>query len=629
MHPAVLVKVDLGSGKISRGPISGEILQDYLGGRGLNMRLLFPFLSRPGDPFHPANPIIMSPGLMCGIPSLGSRMNISARSPESGYLGDSNIGGELGAELKASGINSLLIVGQSNTPVYLWIHNSEIEIRDATRLWGKDSVQTQKEIRKELRDDCVKIACIGQAGENKVRFACIRTGLKNSAGRTGMGAVMGAKQLKAVVVRGTGDISLKDPQGYLEGYQKIYSNLLQRKWVKALGRLGTPLLMKNSNELGFLGVRNNQQTTFGKQGDALSAEHLEHYSRGMVSCASCPAHCRHRYQILEGPYAGTMGEGPEYASIGSMGSTLGNGNLESAIYATELCNHYGLDTISTGSYIAWAMELYQRGIIDDSTVGYPLCWGDQKAIIKLIHQIARREGFGNLLAEGVFASEIFGTEADKFLLKIKNLPIEMTDERAPKSFALGMATATRGACHMRSRPSLDVIGLPESVLKNLYSGKVSSSHLDYSGKGRMVWWHERLNALCDALGVCRFLSVFSSPHAPQAEEFSELLYRAFGEKFSVEKLWDIGERICTIERMILIGNGLGKDDDTLPSRYFDEPIQEGPAEGQMIDRSQFNEILEEYYHLHGWDSRGIPKMSTLKRLGLAEIASTNARCNEN
>lgn len=628
MHPAVLVKVDLKSGKISRGPISAEILQDYLGGRGLNMRLLFPFLSRPGDPFDPANPIIMSPGLMCGIPSLGSRMNISARSPESGYLGDSNIGGELGAELKASGINSLLIVGQSNTPVYLWIHNSEIEIRDATRLWGKDSVQTQKEIRKELRDDCVKIACIGQAGENKVRFACIRTGLKNSAGRTGMGAVMGAKQLKAVVVRGTGDISLKDPQGYLESYQEIYSNLLQRKWVKALGRLGTPLLMTNSNELGFLGVRNNQQTTFGKQGDALSAEHLEHYSRGMVSCASCPAHCRHRYQILEGPYAGTMGEGPEYASIGSMGSTLGNGDLESAIYATELCNRYGLDTISTGSYIAWAMELYQRGIIDDSTVGYPLRWGNQEAIIKLIHQIARREGFGNLLAEGVFASEIFGTEADKFLLQIKNLPIEMTDERAPKSFALGMATATRGACHMRSRPSLDVIGLPESVLKNLYSGKVSSSHLDYSGKGRMVWWHERLNALCDALGVCRFLSVFSSPHAPQAEEFSELLYRAFGEKFSVEKLWDIGERICNIERMILIGNGLGKDDDTLPSRYFDEPIQEGPAEGQIIDRSQFNEILEEYYHLHGWNSRGIPKMSTLKRLGLAEITSTNARRNE-
>jgi aldehyde:ferredoxin oxidoreductase len=628
MHGSELVKVDLGSGEIVHIPIVHEVLQGYLGGRGLNMRLLFPFLSRPGDPFDPTTPLVISPGLLCGIPSLGSRMNISARSPESGYLGDSNIGGDLGAELKASGIDSLFIVGQSNIPVYLFLHDYEVEIRDARHLWGKDTVQTQKDIRKEVQDDRVQIACIGLAGENKVRFAGIRTGLKSSAGRTGMGAVMGAKRLKAVAVRGTGNISLKDPEGYLDTYQKIYSNLLERKWVKAIGRWGTPVLMTKSNELGFLGVRNNQQTTFGVQGEALNAEHVDRYSMGMVSCASCPAHCRHRYQILEGPYAGTMGEGPEYASIGSMGSTLGNGNLESTIYATELCNRYGLDTISTGSYIAWAMELYQRGIIEESTVGYPLPWGDERAIIRLIHQIARREGFGNALAKGAFASEIFGAKGGRFLLQIKSLPIEMTDERAPKSFALGMATATRGACHMRSRPSLDVIGLPESLLKNLYGGEVSSSYLDYRGKGRMVWWHERLNALCDALGICRFLSVFSSPHAPQAEQFSELLFSAFGEKYSAGDLWDVGERICTLERMILIENGLGKDDDTLPSRYFDEPIQGGPAEGQVIDRSRFNEMLEEYYYLHGWDNLGVPKESTLQRLGLAEINSPFTRQNE-
>ena len=628
MHSGKLVRVDLSSRKVKCISLSNQVLQDYLGGRGLNMRLLFSYLSKPGDPFDPTSPIVMSPGLFCGIPSLGSRMNISARSPESGYLGDSNIGGELGAEFKASGIDSLSIVGQSNAPAYLWIHDGEAEIREATHLWGKDTVETQRAIRKELHDDRVQVACIGQAGENRVRFAGIRTGLKSSAGRTGMGAAMGAKRLKAVAVRGTQDIPLKDPQGYLKCYQEVYSNLLQRRWVKALGRWGTPLLMRYANDLGFLGVRNNQLTTFGTKGKALEAEHLDQYSTGMVSCAGCPAHCRHRYQILTGPYAGTAGEGPEYASIGSMGSTLGNADLESAIYATELCNRYGIDTISAGSYIAWAMELYQRKIIDDSTVGYPLHWGDERAIIKLIHQIARREGFGDVLAEGVHASEVFGTEGSRFLLQIKNLPIEMTDERAPKSFALGMATATRGACHMRSRPSLDVIGLPETLLENLYEGKVSSSYLDYGGKGRMVWWHERLNALCDALGVCRFLSVFSSPHAPQAEQFSELLYRAFGEKFSSEDLWDVGERICTLERMILIGNGLDKDNDTLPSRYFDEPIQEGPAQGEVIDRTQFNEMLEEYYYLHGWDNLGVPQESTLKRLGLGEITSINARHHE-
>jgi aldehyde:ferredoxin oxidoreductase len=311
-----------------------------------------------------------------------------------------------------------------------------------------------------------------------------------------------------------------------------------------------------------------------------------------------------------------------------MASTLGSGDLESAIYATELCNRYGIDTISAGSYIAWAMELYQRKIIDDSTVGYPLHWGDQTAIIKMIHQIARREGFGDVLAEGVRASDVFGTEGSKFLLQIKNLPIEMTDERAPKSFALGMATATRGACHMRSRPSLDVIGLPETLLENLYEGKVSSSYLDYGGKGRMVWWHERLNALCDALGICRFLSVFSSPHAPQTQQFSELLYRAFGENYSSRDLWGVGERICTLERLILIGNCLGKPDDTLPSRYFNEPVQEGPAKGEFIDRMQFRQILDEYYDLHGWDKRGVPRESTLRRLGLQGITSNNATHDE-
>jgi aldehyde:ferredoxin oxidoreductase len=628
MHSGKLVRVDLSSGKIKCISLSKEVLQNYLGGRGLNMRLLFPFLSKPGDPFDPASPIVMSPGLMCGIPSLGSRMNISARSPESGYLGDSNMGGELGAEFKASGIDSLFIVGQSSAPVYLWIHDGAVEIRNAASLWGKDTVETQRAIRKELNDDRVHIGCIGQAGENKVRFAGVRAGLKSSAGRTGMGAAMGAKRLKAVAVRGTQDIPLKDPMGYLESYRRIYSNLLERRWVKALGRWGTPLLMRYANDLGFLGVRNNQLTTFGMQGKALEAEHLDEYSKGMVSCTGCPAHCRHRYHILTGPYAGTMGEGPEYASIGSMGSTLGNADLESAIYATELCNRYGIDTISAGSYIAWAMELYQRKIIDDSTVGYPLRWGDQKVIMKLIHQIARREGFGDVLAEGARAAEVFGIEGSRFLLQIKSLPIEMTDERATKSFALGMATATRGACHMRSRPSLDVIGLPETLLENLYEGKVSSSYLDYGGKGRMVWWHERLNALCDALGVCRFLSVFSSPHAPQVQEFSELLYRAFGENYSPRDLWDVGERICTLERLILIGNGLGKRDDTLPSRYFDEPVQEGPAKGEVIDRSQFNEMLEDYYYLHGWDKLGVPRESTLRRLGLKGITSTNATHDE-
>lgn len=625
MHPGRLLIIDLEEGEIQKQAVPGDIMRQFCGGRGLNMSLLFPYLARAGDPFAPDNPLVLSPGLLCGLPSLGSRMNISSRSPETGHLGDSNVGGELGSEMKAADLDALMIVGRSNSPVYVLIQDDRVELRDAKHLWGKDPVATQRVIRCELDDERTKIATIGIAGENRVRFAGVRTGLKNMAGRTGMGAVLGSKKVKAIAVRGTKDIKPFDPEGYLAFYKEIYDRTLKSKWVNALGRWGTPLLMKNANTHGFLSVRNNQLTTFGEKGEYLDAEHLDNYSRGMVSCTSCPAHCRHRYHIPAGPYGEAWGEGPEYASIGSMGSKLGNSDLEGAIYASELCNRLGLDTISAGSYIAWAMELYQRGIIDDSVVGYPIPWGDREAIVRLLHDIARREGFGDILAEGRFATQDIGPEAEPYLLQIKGLPIEMTDERAPKSFALGMATASRGACHMRSRPSLDVLGLPAPLLRDIYGGNVSESYLDYLGKGRMVWWHERNNALCDSLGICRFLSVFSSPNAPQAEEFAELIYHAFGRRYDPDELWDVGERVCTLERMILLGNGITKHDDTLPWRYFDEPIGDGPAKGEVINRARFEEMLQEYYNLHGWDLDGTPKDSTLRRLGLSEVASPDGK----
>jgi aldehyde:ferredoxin oxidoreductase len=275
-----------------------------------------------------------------------------------------------------------------------------------------------------------------------------------------------------------------------------------------------------------------------------------------------------------------------------------------------------MDTISTGSYIAWAMELYQRGIIGKEVTGRPLNWGDGESILQLLDQIALRKGFGNILAEGSFAKEIFGKDSEDYLLGIKNFPIEMTDERLPKSFALGMATSTRGACHMRSRPSLDVLGLPEEVLKKIYGGPVSSQFSSYSGKGRMVWWHEILNAVSDALGFCRFLTVFSSPHAPQYKEFSKLIALSTGLTITPNELKTIGERIYTLERMMLVRYGISRKEDTLPGRYFDEPIAEGPARGEVISRREFDGMLDEYYRLHGWDKNGIPKKGTLQRLGL-------------
>ncbi|MFC1863641.1 aldehyde ferredoxin oxidoreductase family protein, partial [Thermodesulfobacteriota bacterium] len=447
--------------------------------------------------------------------------------------------------------------------------------------------------------------------ENLVRYACVRTGLKNAAGRTGMGAVMGSKNLKAVAARGTLDIRVSDPRGYRTYYLNLLKQLMRTKWVQSLSKNGTPLLFRTGNAAGFLSIRNNQETSAGEEGFRLGP-----YSTGMMACYSCPAHCRHRITLKTGPFGGFNGEGPEYASLGSLGTKLGNLDLESILHAVEACNRYGLDTISTGSYIAWAMELFQRGILDLDKTGIPLEWGNGEIVLEMLRKITFREGFGDILAEGSLARAAFGDESGNYLLEIKDLPIEMTDERLPKSFALGLATSTRGACHMRSRPSIDVLGLPEKILEKVYGGPVSSNYASYRGKGRMVWWHERLNALADSLGVCRFLTAFSSPHGLQYRHFSRLIRLLTGIRLTPEELRTTGERICTIERAMLVKEGMTRANDTLPKRYFDEPVADGPAKGAVINRKDFDFMLDDYYGLHGWDMKGIPRKRTLRRLGI-------------
>ena len=597
-------------------PVPVEWRKKFLGGRGINMHLLSKAYSSVVDPFSPDNPVIFGAGLLTGILGFGSRMNITSRSPESGHLGDSNMGGEFGAEMVKAGLSHLVITGKSKKPVYLFIKDGEIHFCDAAKIKGRDTIETQKRIRAEAGDAKVQVACIGPAGENLVRFSAIRSGLKSAAGRTGMGAVMGSKNLKAVAVRGILDIGILDPDRYRKYYLRTLARLMKTKWVQALGKQGTPLLFRYSNAMGFLSVRNNQSVTIGEKGHLLEAEALEPYSTGMLSCFGCPVHCRHRFSIQEGKYKETRGEGPEYASIGSLGTKLGNLNLENIIYATQLCNLYGLDTISTGSYIAWAMELYQRGIIRNELTKMPLPWGDGKRIIELLSQISHRRGFGDILAEGSYARELLGEESRYYLLEVKDFPIEMTDERLPKSFALGMATSSRGACHMRSRPSIDAVGLPETVLNKTYGGPVSGRISSYSGKARMVWWHELLNAVCDSLGLCRFQSVFSSPHGLGYNHFSRLVALATGLHLTPAGFKKAGERIYTLERVMIAGDGISRRSDTLPERYFTEPIPEGPSRGEIISRKEFDRMLEEYYRLHGWDEHGIPKKKTLEKLEL-------------
>lgn len=608
--------VDLTTRKVRVNEIPVSLRKSFLGGRGLNMYYLIHAAARGIDPFDASNPLIFGAGLLTGV--FGGRLNVSGKSPESGYLGDSNVGGFFGAELSGTGYSHLVITGKSAEPIYLYIENDSISFMDATRLWGKNTSETQSMIRQELRDDKVRTLCIGPAGENLVRFACMITGPKNAAGRTGLGALMGSKKLKAVVVRGNKSFAIKSPGAYIDLLRQANEKSTRSGWGKALGVYGTPLLFKTANDKGWTSYKYHQETTVGDRGKALYAENFNaKMSAGMAACFGCPIHCRHRYRITGGRFKGTTGEGPEYASLTSLGPTLGNLDLESVVYLSELCNQYGIDTISGGNYLGYAMTLYEKGIISRDDVGYALNWGDHDAIERLLIDTVYRKNFGDIVAEGSFAPGKLGAAAQQYMLSIKNISIEQTDERTAKALGFGLAVATRGTCHMRSRPSIDVVRYPRELLSAFYGCDVGKDYKDYTGKAQMVWWHERFNAVVDSVGICRFASVFSSINAIGYLDIAELLKTIVGFDFTDEELGTIGERVCTTERLFITNEGISRKDDCLPELYYTEPVPAGPAKGEYISREKFEQMLDAYYALHGWDTRGVPTQKTVDQLEYA------------
>lgn len=609
-----LLKIDLTNKTYTLEDIPLELRKRYLGGRGLNMAYLYNMVDKNIKPFDAENPIILGCGLLNGI--YFGRMNISGKSPESGYLGDSNIGGYFPSELTRCGISHVIITGKCKEPVYLLINNDKVEFKPASHLWGLDTYDTQTNIRSELNNDDAKIICIGPAGENLVRFATVASGYKSMAGRTGMGAVFGSKNLKAIIAIGDRHFNIKNPERLTNTMINVTDKLLKTGWARALGRYGSPLLLHYANEKGFLSYRYHQKTHIGRDAENLEAESLDKYATGMVACSGCPVHCRHRYKS-HSTFGLLKGEGPEYASVSSFGNQLGNLSLEGVLHLVGICNRLGIDTISGGGYFGWIMTLYEKGILTEKELGVPFEWGNIDAIEKMLYMVSKREGFGDILADGVFATDRLPDEAKKYLMHIKNVSIEMTDERTVKAFALGLATATRGCCHMRSRVSIDVVQYPRDVLRKFYGGEVGENYKSYEGKARMVHWHEIFNALVDSVGICRFASVFSSINAIDYNDISEILASVTGFELSPEDLAEIGERVYTIERNFLCREGITRKDDTLPDYYFDVPVPDGPSKGAYIDRNEFHKMLDEYYELHGWDNQGFPKKETLERLSIA------------
>jgi len=621
--------IDLTTGDVEITPIPIEWRKKYLGGRGLDAYLLYKHLPKGCDPLGPDNVALISAGLLVGtLASASARTHVMAKSPLTNLLGSANMGGFFGPEMRWAGFDHLVIKGRADKPVYLYIHDGEIEIRDAANVWGAGVYDTQDIIRKELGDEETQTLCIGQGGENLVRYANVMTGRKNAAGRTGMGAVLGSKNLKAISCRGTMDIEIKHPEKALEYNKEIINQVISTKVSQIMQRWGTNFIYGVTNTTGLVRTRNFQYNQLPNSED-IECENLDNYSFGMDGCFGCQVHCRHRYTIKEGPYAGTYAQGPEYTSQGAFGTEVGCRSMNTILVGNHLVNDYGLDTLEVGSMIGWAMELYEKGILtDEDTDGLKLDWGDDEAVLEMVKKIAFREGLGDILAEGPMgAAEKIGKDCEKYLIHVKGMSNLHSDERPTPALALNIAVSSRGSDHLRGRPAIDLYNLPMKVLDRVYrnpdgyDGPLTNNYSEYEGKPRMVLWQELNYMAVDCLGVCKYHTIFLSPNHPTFGEFEKLIYLNTGLEISTLDLWNIADRCYTIERLFNIREGMTRKDDWLHDRYFDEPTKLGlpQARGKSIDRKKFTAMLDEYYQLHQWNEDGVPTPELMEKLEIQSL----------
>ncbi|MFH0729290.1 MAG: aldehyde ferredoxin oxidoreductase family protein [Pseudomonadota bacterium] len=587
-----IAHVDLVSGHIEYHHLEPELISKYIGGRGINSAILFNTFQYGEEPLSPGTPIVFGVGPLVGTmaPSAG-RSTISSKSPMTGLFGDANVGGRFGPALKFAGFDHLIVTGRSETPVYLFIRNKKVEIRSAAALWGHDTWHTEDTIRAELKNDRVEVACIGRAGENLVAMACIITNKSRAAGRSGMGAVMGSKKLKAVAVLGEGSISVADPQrlkeitvGLIRKIQKAYSYPL-------LSEYGTQHFTA-TNYLGAFVIRNYSQShrfeTYSKVSP--SAIRKKHY-KGREACFACPIACGHHCEVKKGEFAGEKGGGLEHGCTTPFGVGCGNDNTGSFVRFNNQCNRYGIDAVEFGSLLGAVIEWYRNGLITQFDLGgYTLDWGDYRGMLRLLDETANLEKFGRILAKGsVQAAGIVGKNAESYLSHGKKMSFAADDVRPFKGYALSLATATRGADHLRGIPIEEIF----------YSVTDTKRAISYD-KAPMVIYYQNMNTLADALGVCKF-NTKAMLQAIGIEEMVALYQAVTGLEFAVSDFIQVADRIYDLERMMLAYEGVTRKDDILIGKFMLEPVQDGPFKGQRIELAKFNELLDDYYRLRGWN----------------------------
>jgi aldehyde:ferredoxin oxidoreductase len=610
-----ILRVNLSQGTISVEPIRDDWAQQFLGGAGLATRYLYEEVSRGTDPLGPANKLIFMTGPLTGTTSASaSRYSVVAKSPLTGIWGQANSGGTFGPALKRSGYDGIIFEGISPKPVFLRIINGEAELCDASPVWGKTVSDTQDWLQ-GTSPTHLTIASIGPAGENRVRYAAIMNNRYRAAGRCGLGAVMGAKRLKAIACAGQAPIRLADPDGFREAAEAQLDFLNESALKIFFESFGTNMVSDMVNVRGGYPTRNWQTGVFD-QIEEVNAQALTDsvFVEG-VRCFACPIACGRGTEIPEGKWAGQRGEGPEYETVVVFGALCGVADLQAITMANYRCNDQGLDTISAGSTIAFAMECYEKGILTrEQTGGLELHFGDAELVVDLADRIAARQGVGDLLAEGTrIMSERLGGGSEAFAMHVKGLELPGYDPRAAKICGLGYVTANRGGDHITAYvEGPTFIDSPFLVVED---STIRDPLVANPQEAKVLVDMENALAVFDAVGGCKFMGIMLS-----AEDYVGLIAGATGWPFDVDEFRTSGERIYNLQRAFCVREGIDRSKDLLPARLMEEPLPEGAAAGMVIDRDTLEAMKDAYYDFRGWDqATGIPTPQKLRNLGLDEL----------
>ncbi len=607
--------VDMTKGKIEKVPIDDDLVSKYLLGAGYLSKILYDMIPAGTDPLGEKNVLGIATGLLTGsmFPQ-ASRHVVAALSPLTDVWGESHAAGFFGAELKFAGYDAIMFTGASSDPLYLNIEDSKVELLDASHLWGKDVFETDDILRKD-HDRTFRTLSIGQAGENLVRFSAIMNDRDRASARSGLGAVMGSKKIKAVSVKGTGKLDVADPKNYLKHMDIFYERMMANPFTPGRVKFGTTSLVEMMQHIGRLPSYNMKQGVFDGyekiSGDAINEKYLVK-ARADYSCLQ---RCGRYTAVRTGPYA-FEGGAPEFETQSSMGSRCGNDNLESVLFGHHLANQYGMDTISLGGTISWAMEAWDEGLLTaEDTGGIDLSWGNAETIIKLTKMIALREGFGDVLADGsAAAAERIGRGTEKFVMTVKKQEIAGQEPRAQKSMGLAAVTAARGADHLYAFPVLDEAGFDKEIKERFGEQYLPemADRLSPKYKGIMVKECEDFMVMVESVGLCKYGTQI--PPEFYYDDVALTLKIHNGLDLTGAQLQEIGERIVNLNRLFNARFGVTRKDDCLPDRLTKEKAPLGPSAGEVVELDM---MLTEYYDVRGWDQEtGLPLKETLKRLGL-------------